>query len=48
LSLAKGIKKYFQADYKGADYPVKDENNQFLLFNEPKLHYLTQVAGVAN
>ena len=38
LSLAKEIKKYFQSDYNGADYPIKDENNQFLLFNEPKIH----------
>lgn len=38
LSLAKEIKKYFQADYNGAFYPTKDEQNQLLLFNEPKLH----------
>lgn len=38
LSLAKEIKKYFQVDYDGASYPIKDEKNQLLLFNEPKLH----------
>jgi len=36
LSLAKEIKKYFDADYNGKNYPLKDENNQLLLFNEPK------------
>ncbi|MGK0364997.1 MAG: DNA (cytosine-5)-methyltransferase 1 [Saprospiraceae bacterium] len=38
LSLAKEIKKYFQPDYDGASYPIKDEKNQLLLFNETKLH----------
>ena len=38
LALAKEIKKYFQPGYNGADYPIKDENNQLLLFNETKLH----------
>lgn len=36
LSLAKEIKAYFQADYNEKSYPLKDENNQLLLFNEPK------------
>jgi len=36
LSLAKEIKEYFQADYNEKNYPLKDENNQLLLFNEPK------------
>lgn len=36
LSLAKTMKEYFQPDYNGNDYPMKDENNQLLLFNEPK------------
>ena len=36
LSLAKEIKKYFEPGYDGDAYPVKDENNQLLLFNEPK------------
>ncbi len=36
LSLAKEVKKYFQPDYNGDDYPLKDENDQLLLFNEPK------------
>ena len=37
-SLAKEVKKYFQLEYNGSDYPIKDENNQLLLFNEPNLH----------
>jgi len=36
LSLAREIKKYFEPNYNGNDYPIKDENNQLLLFNEPK------------
>lgn len=36
FSLAKEIKAYFQADYNEDNYPLKDENNQLLLFNEPK------------
>ena len=39
LSLAKEIKKYFQPDYNGKNYHLKDENNQLLLFNEPKAVY---------
>lgn len=39
LSLAREIKKYFQPNYNGNDYPLKDENNQYLLFNEPKKIY---------
>lgn len=38
LSLANEIKKYFQPGYDGVSYPIKDEKNQLLLFNEPKLH----------
>lgn len=36
LSLAREIKEYFQPNYNENDYPIKDENNQLLLFNEPK------------
>lgn len=39
FNLAKEIKEYFQKDYQSKAYPLKDENNQLLLFNEPeKLH----------
>ena len=36
LSLAKEIKKYFQPNYNRANSPLKDENNQLLLFHESK------------
>ena len=36
LSLAKEIKKYFEPNYNGNSYPLKDENDQILLFNEPE------------
>lgn len=38
FALAKEIKKYFHPEYNSADDPIKDENNQLLLFNEPNLH----------
>lgn len=36
LSLAQEIKRYFEPNYKETLYPIKDENNQLLLFNESK------------
>ena len=36
LSLAKEIRKYFEPNYQENSYPIRDENNQILLFNEPK------------
>ena len=35
--LAKEIKKYFQPDYNEKNYPIRDEHNQLLLFNDPKI-----------
>ncbi len=34
LELAKEVKKYFQQESEGRNYPLKDENNQLLLFHE--------------
>lgn len=36
LSLAREIKKYFEPNYNSSSYPLKNENNQILLFNEPE------------
>jgi len=36
LALAKEIKEYYGAYYNSNNYPLRDENNQLLLFNEPK------------
>lgn len=36
FSLAKEVKKYFDPNYNGNSYPMKDENDQLLLFHEPE------------
>lgn len=36
LSIAREIKKYFEPNYNASSYPLKDENDQLLLFHDSK------------